>query len=165
MITAWKRTFSSSLTDGSKLGFLLNSWRCAVSWHLEGRSKKALGWVLGLKLPPISSISAIQKASRVTTQGITRGDWQEHVWRSYVISEILNTKYIARKGIMTEKKFIANHTTKNGHNFLNSSVQYFLKHFLNPSVQYCVAASLMKPFRLSPLDRKPFNLVENGAEF
>ena len=63
---------------------------------------------------------------------------------------------------MTEKKFIANHTTKNGHNFLNSSVQYFLKHFLNPSVQYCVAASLMKPFRLSPLDRKPFNLVENG---
>ena len=90
---------------------------------------------------------------------------QEHVWRSYVICEILNTKYIARKRNTTEKKFSANLTTKNGHNFLNSSVQYFLKHFLNSSVQYCVAASLMKPFRPSPLDRKPFNLVENGAEF
>ena len=82
-----------------------------------------------------------------------------------MICKILNTKYIARKRDMTEKKFCANLTTKNGHNFLNYSVQYFLKDFLNSSVQYCVAASLMKPFRPSPLDRKPFNLVENGAEF
>ena len=44
-------------------------------------------------------------------------------------------------------------STKNCYNFLNSRLQY------------CVPASLMKSFRLSPLDRKPFNLVENGVVF